>query len=103
DRPDQGRWSDLSAAAHAGGQGPRSRFEAHLCAVLFDPAVAADREHRAAGQGMAAIDRGARTARWAVGMHPVLLLLDRLPLLLVEWRALSRPGRAAAGLSLDRR
>ncbi len=39
-------------------------------------------------------------ARRAVGMHPVLLLLDRVPVLLVERRALSRPGGAAAGLSL---
>ena len=41
--------------------------------------------------------------RWHVGVHPVLLLLDRLPELLVERRPLSWPGRAAAGLSLDRR
>src|SRR5436190_22408927 len=33
-------------------------------------------------------------------MHPVRLLLDLMPELLVEWRALSRPGDAAAGLSL---
>ena len=42
-------------------------------------------------------------ARRAVGVHPVLLLLDRLPELLVEQRALSRAGGAVAGLSLDRR
>ena len=33
-------------------------------------------------------------------MHPVCLLLDFLPELLVERRSLSRPGDAAAGLSL---
>src|SRR5262245_7776749 len=36
-------------------------------------------------------------------MHPVLLLHDELPQLLVEWRPLSGTGDAAAGLSLDRR
>ena len=46
---------------------------------------------------------GAREARRAVGVHPVLLLLDRLPVLLVEWRALSRPRDPVAGLSLARR
>jgi succinate dehydrogenase/fumarate reductase-like Fe-S protein len=33
-------------------------------------------------------------------VHPLRLLLDLLPELLVERRPLSRPGRAAAGLSL---
>ena len=42
-------------------------------------------------------------ARWAVGMHPVLLLHNVMPQLLVERRPLSGPGRAAPGLSLDRR
>ena len=41
----------------------------------------------------AAIDRGARAARRVVGMHPVLLLHDRVPVLLVERRALSRARR----------
>src|SRR6266851_294728 len=36
-------------------------------------------------------------------MHPLLLLHDRVPELLVEQRALSRAGGAVAGLSLDRR
>ena len=44
--------------------------------------------------------RGPREARRALRVHPVRLLLDLLPELLVERRALSRPGRAAAGLSL---
>ena len=38
-----------------------------------------------------------------VGMHPVLLLPDQLPQLLVERRPLPGPGRPAAGLPLDRR
>ena len=39
-------------------------------------------------------------ARRPLRVHPVRLLLDLLPELLVERRPLSRPGRAAAGLSL---
>jgi len=35
-----------------------------------------------------------------VRVHPLRLLLDLVPVLLVERRTLSRPGRAAAGLSL---
>ena len=42
-------------------------------------------------------------ARRALGMHPLLLLLHRLPQLLVERRPLSGPGHPAPGLSLDRR
>ena len=39
-------------------------------------------------------------ARRALRVHPVRLLLDLVPELLVERRPLSRPGDAAAGLSL---
>ena len=41
-------------------------------------------------------------ARRPLRVHPVRLLLDLVPELLVELRPLSRPGRPAAGLSLDR-
>ena len=57
----------------------------------------------AAGARAPAVAGGARQARRAVGVHPLLLLLDRVPELLVERRPLSRPRGAAAGLSLDRR
>ena len=60
-------------------------------------------EPAAARPRAAAIGGGARKARRAVGVHPVLLLHDRVPVLLVERRALSGAGGAAAGLSLDRR
>jgi succinate dehydrogenase / fumarate reductase iron-sulfur subunit len=40
-------------------------------------------------------------ARWPVRMHPLRLLLDLLPELLVERRSLPRPGHPAAGLPLD--
>ena len=45
----------------------------------------------------------ARPAGRPVGVHPVRLLLDRLPVLLVEQRALPRARGAPAGLSLARR
>ncbi len=66
-------------------------------------AVAAGRQPRAAGWRAAAKPRGARQAGRAVGVHPVLLLLHRVPQLLVERRPLSGPRGAAAGVSLDRR
>ena len=68
-----------------------------------DRAVAAGRQPRAAGRRAAAEQGGAREARRAVGVHPVLLLLHGVPELLVERRPLSGPGGAAAGVSLDRR
>ena len=43
-----------------------------------------------------------RQARRALRVHPLRLLLDRLPELLVEFGPLPWPGGAAAGLSLDR-
>ena len=66
-------------------------------------ALAEVRDAAAAGCRAPAVEGGAGPARRAVGMHPVLLLLHRLPLLLVERRSLPRTGGAAAGLSLDRR
>ena len=57
----------------------------------------------AAGWRAAAKPRGAREAGRAVGVHPVLLLLHRVPELLVERRPLSGSGGAVAGVSLDRR
>ena len=65
----------------------------------LDRAVAEDLDADA-GEGMAADARGPRQARRPLRVHPVRLLLDLVPELLVERRALSRPGGAAAGLSL---
>ena len=50
----------------------------------LDPAVAEDGDARAVGQGAAAVARRPRQARRALRVHPVLLLLDQLPELLVE-------------------
>ena len=57
----------------------------------------------AAGEGAAAVARGARGAQRPVRVHPVRLLLDLLPVLLVEPGQVRRPGRPAAGLPLHRR
>ena len=76
---------------------------ADLRAAAHHRALAEVRHAAAAGSRAAAVQGGARQARRAVGVHPVLLLHHRLPQLLVERRPLSRPRRAAAGLSLDRR
>ena len=57
-------------------------------------------DHPAADARAPAVARGARQARRPVGVHPVLLLLDLVPVLLVERRALSRARHPAAGLSL---
>ena len=53
-----------------------------------------------AGEGMEAEPRGPRQARRHVRMHPVRLLLDLVPELLVEFGPLSRAGGAAAGQPL---
>ena len=59
-------------------------------------------EFAAAGARAAAGSGRSRQAGRAVGMHPVRLLLDQLPKLLVEQRPLPRAGGAPAGLSLAR-
>ena len=56
-----------------------------------------------AGAGVEAVDRGPPQARRALRVHPLRLLLDLLPVLLVERRPLPRPGGAAARLPLDHR
>src|SRR3546814_6966904 len=51
-------------------------------------------------QGAIAVARGPRKARRPVRMHPVRLLLDELPPLLVEQRQVPGPRDPAPGLSL---
>ena len=65
DRRGEGRRADLSAAAHAGGQGPGARPDPHLRAVPLDRAVAAERQ-RAAARPRAARSRSA-SARSSTG------------------------------------
>ena len=59
--------------------------------------------HSAAGEGASAVAGGARGAGRPLRMHPVRVLLDRLPVVLVEPGQVRRPGGAARGLPLHRR
>ena len=97
-----GAGDHLSAAAPGGDQGSGARSLGLLRPARFDRAMAEDREP-GAGEGMAAVAGGAGEARRPLRMHPVRVLLDVLPELLVERRPLSRAGGAAAGLSLAHR
>ena len=90
------RGQDQSAAAPAGGEGPGARPDQFLRAICLDRALAEDHDADAA-EGMEAEPRGSREARRPLRMHPLRLLLDLMPELLVEQRALSRSRRAAAG------
>ena len=97
------RGAHLSAAAPAGREGPRARPHRVLRAVRRGRALAAG-EGPAAGIRRAAPGAGRPgTHRPAVGLHPLRLLLDVLPELLVELGQLPRPGGAARELPLDRR
>src|SRR6202011_4822100 len=73
-----------------------------VCAVRADRALAANRS-AAAGSRAPPVTRRARRARRAVGVHPLLLLLDLLSELLVEPGPLSRSVDPAAILPLARR
>ena len=95
---DQGQ----SAAASAGGEGPGAGPDEFLRAVRLDRAVAED--HLAdAAEGMAAEPRRPAEARRTLRVHPLRLLLDLVPELLVEQRPLPRSRRAAAGKPLGQR
>ncbi len=95
----KGAGQDLPAAAYAGDQGPRARPHQFLCPAPLDRALAEDGD-AGAGKGMAPEPCRPREARRPLRVHPLRLLLRLLPELLVERRPLSRPRRAAAGLSL---
>jgi hypothetical protein len=73
-----------------------------VCAVRADRAMAANRS-AAAGPRAPPVARGARPARRSMGVHPLLLLLDLVPELLVEPGPLSRPVDLAAIVPLARR
>ena len=69
-------------------------MSAVLQAVPLDQAVPRQR-HAAAGEGAPAVARGARAARRPLRMHPVRVLLDGVPVVLVEPGQVRRAGRAA--------
>jgi succinate dehydrogenase / fumarate reductase iron-sulfur subunit len=83
------RGEGQSAAAPAGGEGPGAGPDQFLRAIRLDRAVAED-HHADAAEGMEAEPRGPRKARRPLRVHPVRLLLDLVPELLVEQRPLPR-------------
>ena len=89
----RGAGDDLSAAAPGSDQGSGARSLGLLRPARLDRAVAEDRQP-AAGEGMAAVAGGAVEARRPLRVHPVRLLLDVVPELLVERRPLSRARRS---------
>ena len=98
----EGAGRAAAAARAAGDPRPDRRHEPVLQAVPLDQAVPRQR-HAAAGEGAAAVARGPRGARRPVRVHPVRVLLDRVPVVLVESGQVRRPGRAARRLPLHRR
>src|SRR6266481_4169749 len=86
---------DHPAAAPGGSEGSRSRPQRIVCAVRADRALAANRS-ATAGSRAPPVTRGTRPARRVVGVHPLLLLLDLVPELLVEPGPLSRSVHPAA-------
>ena len=97
------RGEHLSVAAHAGGEGPGAGPHAVLRAVRGGEAVADDPHAGAAGRRAPAVEGRPGKDRPALGLHPVRLLFDLLPELLVELGPLPRARCAARGLSLDHR
>ncbi len=77
------------------GQGPRPRPHPRLRPICADPAVAEDRQPGAVARAAAVAGRP-RQARRALRVHPVLLLLDQLPELLVERRTASSAPRSCS-------
>ena len=96
DRGSEGRGADHAAAAHGRGQGPGPRLHPFLRPICLDPAVAEDGDARAVGQGAAAVARGPGEARRPLRVHPVRLLLDQLPELLVELATSSSARRSCS-------
>src|ERR1700720_2676408 len=98
-RPEERDESDNTAAAYAGAEGSHPRPFRAVRAVRADRALAAKRP-AAARSGAPPVAGRARQARRLVGVHPVLLLLDLLPELLVEPGQVPRSLNPVAVLSL---
>src|SRR5262249_39829174 len=101
-QPQKRNEPDHTAASYAGAEGSRPRPHRIVRAVRIDRAVARERPV-AAGSRAPLVTAGARAARWPLGVHPVLLLLDFVSELLVEPGSLSRPVNSIAVLPLARR
>src|SRR5205085_1771277 len=85
----------LPATGHAGRQGSGAGPDQLLRAICIDQPLSSD-THACAGEGVETVAGGAGPPRRALRMHPVRLLLDLVPELLVESRALSGTGRTPA-------
>ena len=85
----------------AGDPRPDRRHDPVLQAVPRRSSPTWSTQGPAARAGVPAVARGARRARRPVRVHPVRLLLDLLPVVLVEPGQVRRPGRPAAGLPLS--
>ena len=88
-----GHDQDLPAAAHAGAEGPGAGPDQLLRPARRDRALAADADRRRPRPSGGRRRRSAQQARRALRVHPVRLLHDLLPELLVERRPLPRPRR----------
>ena len=93
--PGQGG-GDLSPAPSAGRQGPRPGSDDVLRPVRLHRTLAAH-QHAGAANRVASVGGGPREARRPLRMHPLRLLHDLLPKLLVERREVPRTGDVAAG------
>ena len=91
DRGLQRHRQDLSAAAHAGRQGPRARSHDVLRAVRGRETVARVAHAAAARSRAAAVEGRPGEDQHAVGVHSLRVLLDVVPELLVERRSLLGP------------
>src|SRR5439155_131532 len=90
------------AAGPARDPRPDRRRDPVLQAIPLDQAVR-DQRRAAARARAAAVARGARAPERPLRVHPVRVLLDFVPVVLVEPGQVRRPGGPAAGLPLHRR
>src|SRR5262249_58097526 len=89
----------LAPAAYAGRESPCAGSNQLVRPARLNPALAADGLAHPA-EGMEAEPRRPPEARRALRVHPLRLLLDCLPELLVEFGTLPRPGRAPTSAAL---
>ena len=88
--------ADRAAAQPAGGQGPDPGPDAVLRPVRLDRALAAHQDAASRRPNGASRRRTASQARRPLRVHPLRLLLDLVPELLVERGAVPRPRHPAA-------
>jgi len=70
------------------------------CNCTFNPISLTVTSNNISGQGNPPISRRAQEARWSLRMHPLRLLLDLLPIVLVEQQRIPRPRSSARVIPL---